>query len=209
MYKEENVMADLDQENEVGSVFSYNYDDNMSYYSNNESLGGDYSNKYGENYKSNRSSRFQQKSKSPYELIGNDHYRTIVMSKSRQIPIEFYMTKYYPGLSIRDAVTGNYEKTKVGKSDEDLYFKVKVSVGQDTPGSLFYNSPEEFERHWHTEVSVEIKQKWLDKYTEAYDLKTASNTTQSTNYGIDSYLNNSNTKSWCGERTWANVVANV
>mgnify|MGYP006266706775 CR=1 FL=1 len=108
--------------------------------------------------------------KSKFELIGQDHYRTMIHEKHKKpVPVDFYMTKYYPGIIIRDAVTGNYEKARVGKCDEDLYFKVKLSIGNDTDGHLYYSSPEDYERHWHTDLSTDIKQKWLEKYTEEMD----------------------------------------
>jgi hypothetical protein len=58
---------------------------------------------------------------------------------------------------------------QIGRRDEDAYFKVAYSVGesaQDRYGNLFYNSPEEYERHFHTTVSQQIKEKWLNRNME-------------------------------------------
>ena len=58
-------------------------------------------------------------------------------------------------------------------SDLDLYFKVKLSTGKDIAGHLYYSSPEEYEKHWHTELSLELKQNWLEKYTEELERRTS------------------------------------
>lgn len=156
-------MRDLDAENEVGSIYSYNAADD--YYSEDslytESVAAPQH--YGGGKRG-----FKQNRKSKYEQIGTDQYRTMIPAPkkgARPIPVEFYLTKYYPGITIRDAMTGHYEKAKVGKCDEDLYFKVKLSMGEDTCGHLYYSSPEDYERHWHTELSLAIKEKWFAKFT--------------------------------------------
>jgi hypothetical protein len=173
MYNEETVMRDLDAENEAGSLYSYNcgggggdFDDysvDYSLYSENPGQGG------GRNHHNHYGGKkgFKYNQKSPYECIGTDQYRTMIplKNKGKSVPVEFYLTKYYPGITIRDAVTGHYEKAKVGKCDEDLYFKVKLSMGGDTCGHLYYSSPEDYERHWYTELSLDIKQKWFAKFT--------------------------------------------
>lgn len=170
MYNEETVMMDLDMENEVGSIYSFN--DNMTDYT----VYSQYTDMAGTDFRGKDSygrGKYSSKNKkSQYELIGQDHYRTVVPIKGkRPMTVEFYLTKYYPGVIIRDAVTGRYEKARVGKCDEDLYFKVKLSMGGDTAGHLYYSSPEEYERHWHTDVSVDIKQKWLEKYTAELEVR--------------------------------------
>jgi len=84
----------------------------------------------------------------------------------KKLEIEMYSTPTTPGKPIRDAVTGyRYTKHLVGSLDEDLYFKTIVATGQlgKDGNLLFYNSPEEFERHMKVTVSPEIKQKWSDK----------------------------------------------
>jgi hypothetical protein len=177
-YNEETVMAELDMENEVGSIFSYNENwDQMSesQYSQRPS-GRYYSNGGGAGYKGNGRRNYYQKRNST-ELIGDDHYRTVLKSKGKSpIFVEYYITKYYPGIIIRDAVTGNYEKAKVGRLDEDLYFKVKISNGNDSDGHLYYNSPEEYERHWHTSLPLAIKQTWLEKYTVEFERRNPRDT---------------------------------
>ena len=166
-------------ENDNRSIGSYHsLHDNLDYVCSMDALSDYYSemndthddgiDPYPKNYVKKYYSNRNKKSK--YELIGKDHYRTGISEKNKKpTVIEFFMTKYYPGMVIRDAITGNYEKARVGKCDEDLYFKVKMSISNDTDGHLYYSSPEDYERHWHTELSTNIKQKWLEKYTEEFD----------------------------------------
>lgn len=167
-YNEESVMAELDMENEVGSIFSYNanWDEiSESEYSQRQNVNGN-----RRSYYSNNARRFSYQKKNTIEMIGPDHYRTLIMGKGKSlIPIEFYITKYYPGIIIRDAVTGHYEKARVGKLDENMYFKVKLAFVGNCDGHLFYNSPEEYERHWQTSLPLAIKQAWLEKYTEEFE----------------------------------------
>ena len=56
---------------------------------------------------------------------------------------------------------------KVGSYDEDLYYNVVVCTGENTkahePIVLFYNNPEQFERHHGIIISNEDKNKWYEK----------------------------------------------
>jgi hypothetical protein len=71
------------------------------------------------------------------------------------------------GMKIRNAETGHYYKFKVGSKDEDLFFKIALASGElkTTNGSnvLFYDSPEQYEKHLMTEVDQEIKDRWVAK----------------------------------------------
>jgi hypothetical protein len=71
------------------------------------------------------------------------------------------------GVRIRNAETGQYYKYKVGSKDEDLFFKIALATGElkTTNGSnvLFYDSPEQYEKHLMTEVDQEIKDRWVEK----------------------------------------------
>lgn len=87
------------------------------------------------------------------------------------IYIEYYYTNLTPGALIRNATTGGYEYGyKVGSSDEDLLFKVTRAVGDfknKDSHMLFYNSPEQYERHFMTVLPVETKEKWTLKNIRA------------------------------------------
>jgi len=70
------------------------------------------------------------------------------------------------GSTIRNAISGSYYYgDRVGSKQEDLYYKVSISTGdfgRDTI-AVFYDSPEQYERHMYTTVDLESKQKWLEK----------------------------------------------
>lgn len=96
-----------------------------------------------------------------------DHHRVDLVVNRKNVAVEYFITKYTPGTLIRNAISGIREsKMYVGKKYEELYFKVALSLpgsGNDRYGCLFYNSPEEYERHFHTTVAQSIKEKWLNR----------------------------------------------
>jgi hypothetical protein len=104
--------------------------------------------------------------------IGSDkgHYCTTRWVKGRRVPVEFYMNRHNVGSLIRNALSGIKETNlRMGRIDEDAFFKVKLAngeFGQDCPGNLFYNSPEEYERHFYTTVSQSVKDKWMARNLE-------------------------------------------
>ena len=72
------------------------------------------------------------------------------------------------GASIKDAVSGFSTGFIVGTTHEDHFFKVSFAKGARTerPVTLFYNTPEEYEKHCHFTLSTEIKHKWYQKQNE-------------------------------------------
>jgi hypothetical protein len=83
--------------------------------------------------------------------------------------IVIYSTRPTPRASIRDPVYGTFSTDKVGTKDEYNYFKVRMAdfaTDDRTPLTLFYDSPEGYEKHQHTRVSAEIKNKWHDRRTK-------------------------------------------
>jgi hypothetical protein len=100
----------------------------------------------------------------------NKIYRTVLSEDglSKKIPIEIYTTRFTPNFKIRNAVSGLYEKNMyVGRRDEDLFFKAALATGEiknSNSSHLYFDSPEECERHMHTTISQDIKKKWFDKY---------------------------------------------
>jgi hypothetical protein len=99
------------------------------------------------------------------------HYVIFRNVNRKRIPVEVYMTKNQPGYLIRNANSGIREtKYRVGRRDECLFFKVKLLdkyYGQrESYGVLFYDSPEEYERHFHLTLDQEIKEKWLEQKTQ-------------------------------------------
>jgi hypothetical protein len=102
-----------------------------------------------------------------YKKIDKGYQKVKVMDGYKMVDIEFYTTNSTPGCAIRDAITGakNLEN-RVGSHTEDLFFKTNWSVGQEMY-LLFFDSPEQFERHMRTTVSEATKQKWMDKCVAA------------------------------------------
>ena len=86
--------------------------------------------------------------------------------------VGYFTTSYIPGNKIVNAITGlrymdedpKY-KYVVGSIQEDLLFKTMISTGENgnNPSLLFYDSPEQFEKHQHMTLSQDIKEKWHKK----------------------------------------------
>ena len=66
---------------------------------------------------------------------------------------------------IRNAETGEITNYYVGSGNEDLFYKVRVATGEIPSGpiTLFYNSPEHYEKHQLTDVSNDMKYIWKEK----------------------------------------------
>ncbi len=115
--------------------------------------------------------RTQQKDK---ESMG---YYTIDVKtdQNKSKSVSFYATKSIPGTRIRNAINGIPESYKVGKKEEDLFFKVRMASGQfgKNPfgNDLYYMSPEQFERHFSIVLTETIKNKWYCKYNIAKNLE--------------------------------------
>lgn len=85
---------------------------------------------------------------------------------------EYYETKNIPNARIVNAITGFAylsEDPKIkyimGSKHEDSLFKVKLISGENKNASavLFYDSPEQYERHHFLILGEPIKQKWHEK----------------------------------------------
>lgn len=87
----------------------------------------------------------------------------------KRLTIENYGTGT-TGSLIRNAVTGKKYDIRVGSADEDILYKVNdvtARNGRREPLFLYYDSPEQFERHRFTRVSPDVKQKWLQRASDA------------------------------------------
>jgi len=106
----------------------------------------------------------------------NDKNYFKIKGNKKGIPsITGFSTSILPGTTIRNGVTGALECNyigkpiyKVGTLDENLFFKANISVNgiTGTPRILFYDSPEQYERHFKINLSIDTKNKWLAKYNE-------------------------------------------
>ena len=84
-------------------------------------------------------------------------------------PVSFFSAGQR-GSTIRNAVTGIICKGHlVGTPYEDLYFKISLATGEtgQTPNILFYDSPEQYEKHMMCEVSQKTKERWNEKSLKA------------------------------------------
>ena len=87
----------------------------------------------------------------------------------KHITVENYGSGSHRTL-IRNAVTGARYDILVGSIDEDILFKVIDASGRNgrrEPLMLYYDSPEQYEKHHLTIVSTEVKQIWLNKSLKA------------------------------------------
>ena len=94
-------------------------------------------------------------------LLSVDKGFGIIPGRLGQSPVAYFRTQSVPGATIRNAVTGVYETGyKFGSHDELLFFK--TSVGKDSH-ILFYDGPEQFEKHMYCKLSDDLKQAWSDR----------------------------------------------
>ncbi len=82
------------------------------------------------------------------------------------------------GSRIRNAVTGDLTNHIVGTTDEHEYWSVLDSRGMNgrqEPLVLFYDSPEQYERHMKIQVPQHVKEEWLNRITKKHSLEQKSN----------------------------------
>ena len=88
-----------------------------------------------------------------------------IIKKNKNYKIELLSTNTNVGSLIRCPFTGIRYSEVVGSEDENLFFKVRmpcISDGKDCV-TLYYSSPESFERHHLTILSKDVKKSWLEK----------------------------------------------
>lgn len=102
---------------------------------------------------------------------GDEGYHCVYRKvNGQQVKVDFYETSGTPHMYIRDALTGNRLPFRTGTSDEDLFFSVRFATGETKSrdaSNLFYDNPEQYERHFYTTVSHQTKEAWLQKVIEA------------------------------------------
>jgi hypothetical protein len=115
------------------------------------------------------------------------HHRIKIKINNDIFKVEFFETGYQPGINIRNALTGAYYNHKTGTFDEYFYFKVvDACYSGKNPYFLFYDSPEQFERHFFCSLPKETKRKWLERYNEEMSKRKAVH--QDTDYKIEGNL---------------------
>jgi hypothetical protein len=104
------------------------------------------------------------------DVVVRGYNRVFRKVNNKKVPIYLYTTRYTPGSKIRNAVTGFGDKhIVVGKEiDENLFFKVGLSTGElgnDSYGThLYFDSPEQYEKHFYTTIDKKIKDAWWIRY---------------------------------------------
>lgn len=101
--------------------------------------------------------------------IGNKKYKNI----------NIFNTSIQINSPIINAVTGfpcindDFQTYRVGSNNELLFFKVKFASGEgNTPGmTLFYDSPEQYERHMMNTLPQKLKKEHYERKKQFYQSK--------------------------------------
>jgi hypothetical protein len=117
---------------------------------------------FNQEQNADRYGKLYEKYRLPFNAVGTDgkYYKYVT--------IENFGTGLH-GSQIRNAVTGVYYDYMVGTADEDFLFKVVDSTGRKgkkDPLMLYYDTPEQYERHHFTSVSTQVKQNWVKRVSE-------------------------------------------
>ena len=153
----------------------------MSDVESNISISDDFSetgNDYEGNYVNERGDRHSDESSSHHISEKADpnskkkkYVRRFNPDQEKNVRIDFFPTNVTPNSGIKHAITGIYQSAngrffRTGTKDEDLFFSVILATGelsgQNAP-VLFYENPEQYERHFFTKLSPQIKNKWAEK----------------------------------------------
>lgn len=121
--------------------------------------------------------RDHRKMKEVYKRMDKDYYSYKIMAYDNDMmkpqKIELYSSPLFSNGLIRNAATGIRMEHRVGSKYDDLYFIMKdVTTGTKTPlntdsRKLYYNNPEECERHQKIRISQPIKEIWQEKNLRA------------------------------------------
>ena len=87
------------------------------------------------------------------------------LKKNKKIKIECFSTSCNPGSYILCPYSGIRSNDRVGSRDESFYFKARMPVisSGNEPITLYYDSPEAFEKHHLVTLSNNIKESWKNK----------------------------------------------
>lgn len=113
----------------------------------------------------------QRKNNEEMKKLDKGYHKLKRTVNHKQVDIDIYTTNDMPGTMIRDAITGSrYSEYRVGTRNEHLFFKVGIATGElgDSGGLVFFDSPEQYERHFKGiyVVSPEIKENWTNRCAE-------------------------------------------
>ena len=155
------------------------YDENTSIagtnYSCDESDHDSYvfENERGDRY-SEESSGYNIREKADPASKNQKYVRRFNPSVQKKVRVSFFPTSGTPNYPIKNAVSGAYQGNdlrvfRTGTKDEDLFYSVILATGEieGGPQTLFYDNPEQFERHFMTKLSPELKNQWRSKNSSA------------------------------------------
>lgn len=103
-----------------------------------------------------------------------------------------FTTRTTPGAKIRNAMIGSFYNDRVGSINEYKYFKVTLATGHLKYDSnhLYYDNPEEYERHFKCNISKEVKDEWRERngiLPMCEDPNTASSDTEVSDDNMSEY----------------------
>jgi len=118
--------------------------------------------------------REHRKLKELYKRMDKEYYSYKILhydgDLNKHLKIELYSSPLCCNGAIRNATTGIKMDHKVGSKYDDLYFmmmdvttKKIASDDYKHPRKLYYNSPEECERHQKIVIPMNIKERWMEK----------------------------------------------
>jgi hypothetical protein len=134
---------------------------------------GKYVNERGDRH-SDESSSYHLSEKADPSSKKKKYVRRFNPDLEKTVRVEFFPTNTAPHSLIKHAITGVHQSFdgrvfRTGTKDEDLFFSVILAtgeLGQNAP-VLFYENPEQYERHFFTKLSQKIKTRWTEKYESA------------------------------------------
>lgn len=115
----------------------------------------------------------QRKRTEIIKLLDNCYYKTYRNIDGERVKLEMYSTPILNNSRIRDAITGYRYNHREGSRAEDLYFVMADCTGYGHTAShketrkLFFQNPEQCERHMGLSLSTDIKETWQRKNLSA------------------------------------------
>jgi hypothetical protein len=113
------------------------------------------------------------------KTMNKKYVRRYSPSLKKSVRVDFFPTNPTPNSLIRHAMSGAIQyidgkACRSGTRDEDLLFSVIMATGETVGGApiLFYDNPEQYERHFFTNVPQSIKTRWAEKRNYAINSRT-------------------------------------
>ena len=174
---------------EIDSYKSQEIDDSSEYYDpeQDSQFEGQFLNERGDRH-SDESSSYHISPHVDPNSTNKKYVRRLNPILEKHVRVEFFPTNVTPNSLIKNAVSGSHQYIdgrflRAGTRDEDLFFTVILATGefgQNAP-VLFYDNPEQYERHFFAKVSQKIKEKWTSKRDDALHALMSKPTHHTTN----------------------------